>query len=474
MSVDQKIFVDGHIGKLQLRKLVKDPDGFDDDTVEMIWEHLDECEACVTEYEAILVDNAPDDNPPAPGSSTAPGAAGDGALEPDLLDPEDFNAAKVETPAKRDDGMNGVTPVEDNRSPNGAPIEYKNGDRPAAVAVQSDLPSEAANEEPSEGKNTGEGGDNTDEAKDDEKDNKRPVIEVEKIEGLITGEVHEMEVKPSKLETESAVDAAERIAKRELDEEEPHLDSETDAGEESPQEPETDGKEAEIDIDDSSPDDEAAVEDEDPFIAPAVERKPAPLPARPAPAAPTKAPAVEKKSEPLEDVFNKALAFLVRPRNALIIGGTIVMIAAAVIAAIVTTGKEKERLIAGWEPLNVIETRVPLQEVIVRKMRRGRIAPASGPDVTLDFRGIDRLVIAVDLDFIKGKTSPHDVIVRNPAGLNVYQEPIPQLYLDDGRFFLRLVPDQFEEGATYKMELVTYRSDESTVVVAESVFDVLK
>jgi len=99
MSVDQKIFVDGHVGKLQLRKLVKDPDGLDDDTVELIWEHLDECEACVVEYEAVRAEHQPDGSAPESASPVVP-AVSDGALEPDLLDPEDLETTSLGKPKR--------------------------------------------------------------------------------------------------------------------------------------------------------------------------------------------------------------------------------------------------------------------------------------------------------------------------------------------------------------------------------------
>ena len=163
-----------------------------------------------------------------------------------------------------------------------------------------------------------------------------------------------------------------------------------------------------------------------------------------------------------------------RPRNAVIGGAAILLIAGALIAALTLGGDTTPSPVAGWESLDVIETNVPLQEVLIRKMRRGRIAAATGTDVTLHFRGVDKLVIAVDLDFIKGNSSIYEVIVRDPEGTPVFQEPIPQLYVDDGRFFLRLVPKLFEAGQTYKLELVSELANGDTRVIAESVFDVTK
>lgn len=469
MSVDQKIIVDGHVSRPLLREFAKDPDGFDEDTVEAIWEHLDDCEACVEDYETIREGGHPAKRDTAEETPPVPESIGEGAIESDAFDPEDLKSAKVEETEQDDSHINGLMPVGDDPARSGLPDEYRNGDRPAKVKMEMESSIDAARDDESKAE---EASDDAGESEDGEDDNRRPVLKAPEIEGLITGEVPPLEEETDRLETESAVEAGERITQ-----EDPKQDTAAEDGGEASQDSEIGEIDLDIevpDIDDSAPEEDGAGEDEVPFIDPAVEEKPARRPAHPDPAVLPKVPAAKKKSEPLEDTLNSALAFLVRPRNAIIFGGALLLIVAAIVTAVVITGDKKERLIAGWEPLDVIETSVPLQEVIVRKMYRGRIPRASGPDVTLDFRGIDRLVIAVDLDFIKGKSSPHDVIVRNPAGMNVYQEPIPQLYLDDGRFFLRLVPNQFEEGQLYKLELVTYHADESILVVAESVFDVSK
>ena len=53
MSVDQRIIVNGHIAPDLLRDFALQPGGFDDDTVEDIWQHLDECQGCIADYEAL-------------------------------------------------------------------------------------------------------------------------------------------------------------------------------------------------------------------------------------------------------------------------------------------------------------------------------------------------------------------------------------------------------------------------------------
>jgi len=152
----------------------------------------------------------------------------------------------------------------------------------------------------------------------------------------------------------------------------------------------------------------------------------------------------------------------------------VVLVAAGIVFAVLRTDGKDPSPVAGWAPLDVIQTNVPLQEVLVRKIRNGRIPKRNGPDVTLDFRGIDKLVIAVDLDFIDRRVPSYDVTVWNPQGESVFQEEIPQVYLDDGRFFLGLIPKLFEQELTYTLELIAHHENGARRVVAESVFDVRK
>ena len=146
-----------------------------------------------------------------------------------------------------------------------------------------------------------------------------------------------------------------------------------------------------------------------------------PAQSKPAPKHATRRPARSPraaKEEPLEKVFKNVAAFVSHPRNAIIIGVAVVAVAAAIVAAFTLTGNKTASPVAGWAPLNVIESRVPLQEVLVRKIRRGRIPPPRGMDVTLDFRGIDKLVIAVDTKD-DGAT---DDIAGNPQQVTIYAD----------------------------------------------------
>ena len=264
MSVDQKIFVDGHIGKVLLREFAKDSDGFDDNIVEEIWQHLDNCEVCIAEYESVREDYQPDEQASAAEAPPDPASGGGGALEPDLVDPEDLESAKVGDSEKNKADLNGVTPVGDDPTRNGVPNEYRNGDRPTTVSVKKESPTDAAKEETSEVKEVAEDAgepkdadepkdaegkqDDEGDSDDDKSDDKRPRIKVPQIEGLITGEVHELEVKPDKLQTESAVDANERIST-----DDPEITAATDEDEEPPQDAETDGDKADTEIDISPP-----------------------------------------------------------------------------------------------------------------------------------------------------------------------------------------------------------------------------
>jgi hypothetical protein len=472
MSVDQYIFIDGHIAPQLLREFAEEPEGFHDDIVEEVWLHLDACPACIEAYEAIRDGHEPDKRDSAEEQPAQPSPVVESVADTRAFDPDDLKSVRPEDfEQDNDDHINGLMPVGDDPARNGLPDEYRNGDRPTTVTVDLESSIDSAQGERSDSEPKADDDDNSG---DDNQDARRKVLKAPEIDGLITGEVHAIDEEADKLVTETAVEASARIKQERAE-----IVDLPDIGEGDQQSSDAQGEAPEPSVDEPVVKDVVAdiareEADEDPFIDPVVEGKPPPKTVRPKPS-PRRAPAATaKKPEPLEDLLNGALAFLSRPRNAIIVGSAVLLVAAAIVFAVFFAGSEQERLNAGWEPLDVIKTRTPLQEVIIRRMHRGSIQVASGADVTLDFRGVDRLVIAVDLDFIKGKTSPHELIVRNPEGLNVFQEPIPQIYLDDGRFFLRLVPKQFDMGQMYKLELITHRADQSVYTVAESVFDVVK
>jgi len=472
MSVDQDIFIDGHIGRELLRGFAEEPEGFDDDIVEEVWQHLDECPACIEAYEAIRDGHEPKKAVPAEEQPAQPSPVAESAADNRAFDPDDLKSTKVEeAKPESDDHINGLMPVGDDPARNGLPDEYKNGDRPATVTVELETSFESVQSETPDSEPKADDDSNS---ADDDEDSRRKVLKAPEIDGLITGEVPEIDEEADKLMTETPTEASERIKQERADVielpdigegDQPSSDAEGEAPEPGVDEPVLKDVVADITGEEA---------DGDPFIDPVIEEKRPPKSARPKPASRRTPATAAKKPEPLEDFLNGVLTFLSRPKNAIIVGSAALLVAAAIVFAVFFSGSEQERLNAGWEPLDVIKTRTPLQEVVIRKIQRGRIPGAPGADVTLDFRGVDRLVIAVDLDFIKGKTSPHELIVRNPEGLNVFQEPIPQIYLDDGRFFLRLVPKQFDMGQMYKLELITHRADQSVYTIAESVFDVIK
>jgi hypothetical protein len=467
MSVDQQIMVKGHIDRQVLRDFAERPSIFDDDTVEQLWRHLDSCEDCIEEYDAFREDRLADRGEPDTSAETPPPA--ENVLDAHAIDPNDLESADVEAPEQDPSHVNGLVPVGDDPDRNGRAYKSKDGETqeatteappetaPADTTTEAEAPS-TAGEQPLEQK-TGHEQDAT-EAESGESD------EPAAIEGLIRGDVTATKDSPERLEMESAVEAGDRLARESAVS---AVETRGAAGQ---------GKTAEARKFDES--------DHDPFIDPTASRssggrRPRPAstsrvptkkasPSRKPAAAPTRArPA---NAEPLEDMLRKLWALLAVPRNAVIGGAAVLLIAAGITFAILRTGGQKPSPVAGWAPLDVIETRVPLQEVLVRRIRNGRIPKARRPDVTLDFQGVDELVIAVDLDFIDRRASSYEVILWDPQGDSVFREEIPQVYLDDGRFFLKLVPKLFQPDLMYTLELVAIRHNGAQHVVAESLFDV--
>ena len=56
----------------------------------------------------------------------------------------------------------------------------------------------------------------------------------------------------------------------------------------------------------------------------------------------------------------------------------------------------------------------------------------------------------------------------------VFREQIPPLYIEDGRFFLRLVPKQFTEDRVYTLSLNANDDSGKATTIGECVFRVLK
>lgn len=187
------------------------------------------------------------------------------------------------------------------------------------------------------------------------------------------------------------------------------------------------------------------------------------------------------------EVLKRSLALIRTPKIAISGGAVLVAITLAVVLLSSSGEKPIVNPVEGWAPFDVIQSNVPLQEIPVRRLQNGpTTANAAANDVDLDFRGIKELVIAIDLDFIRESSKPYDLVVRNLAGQVVFQEAIPDLYINDGRLFLRLVPKQFDEQQQYTLELVERGpsppadsgaeadANADTRVVAESVFRVVK
>lgn len=446
MTVEFNILINGHVERNLLTAYAARPSDIDDDTVELIWKHLDDCETCTESFDAIREGQTPVERDP--DLNAAPKPSGRPVLEPGLVYADDIE----KTPPPK-------TVV-------------------AKIATESTI-------EAAIGSNS---------ANNEKKESR----EAHEIEGLIIGDFRPPEKPVEQIETESAVQAGERLARE---------------NEKVPGEENEETREAKSATSANARGvNRVQRSDEDPFIDPGrrsprqhisasdLRTRSETSPDDSRPASPTEKPAAggraanksrpkirsrqmakssrtatsPQKAEPLEEFLNKAVALLRRPRSAIIAGSAVVVAAAIIVAGQLIAEKKEASPVAGWAPLSVIESNAPLQELLIRRMRRGTIPPARGVDVTLDFRGISKLVIAVDLDFVGKRASSYEVVVRNPEGKSVYQEMIPQVYLDDGRAFLRLIPRLFDEGQIYALEVVAHYDDGARRVLAESAFDVVK
>lgn len=446
MSTDLQIIVDGHVELGSLRQFAETPEGFDDDAVEAIWQHLDVCEDCMKKFEKVREGRS--HTPEATGESTSSSPQAKTpppAIEPGAFNPEDLTPAKIE-PQKTDGAaINGWIPVGDDPTRNGVPDEYLSETGRKTASGASDTKTEKGSS-PASGASVASIVDR------DERASTQP-----RPQNGTSGE------RAERIELETLTETSRAAAP----EESPAVTS-------RPQRPREAAKARPARKD--SPVRPSASEHRQPSArGPRPERSEGKKsqPASPSPTRPIPGSVRPTESEPLEELLNRFLGVLARPRNAMIAGAIVLAVVAAVVTSFVFRGG-KPAPVAGWEPLSVIETRVPLQEVTVRHSLSGRIPAAQETDVTLDFSGVSRLVIAVDLSWLDRQADYYQAVVRDQTHATVFDERIPDLYLDDGRFFLRLVPKEFQDGQTYYLEILARNREGSARKIAESVFDVKK
>jgi len=146
-----------------------------------------------------------------------------------------------------------------------------------------------------------------------------------------------------------------------------------------------------------------------------------------------------------------------------------------VVGVIVALGVARGRRVAAWAPIDVVESRTPLQELPVR-VGDGEepVPPARAYDAVLDLSSIPSLVVGVDLDFIPKGASRYEAVIRTADGAERFRDRVPASYLTEGRFMLRLEAGRFPAG-DYSLEIEAFADEAGDGrVVAASWFQVLR
>jgi hypothetical protein len=145
-----------------------------------------------------------------------------------------------------------------------------------------------------------------------------------------------------------------------------------------------------------------------------------------------------------------------------------------VVGALIALSVVRAQRVAEWAPLDVVSSRDPLQELPIRTAGKdGVVRPANTYDAVLDMSRISHLVVGVDLDRIARDSAPHDAVLRNEDGKELFREEIAAHYFEDGRFMLRLFARRFPAGV-YWLEVEVANDSGDSRVVAASWFEVLR
>jgi hypothetical protein len=148
---------------------------------------------------------------------------------------------------------------------------------------------------------------------------------------------------------------------------------------------------------------------------------------------------------------------------------------AILILAVVASGVLSGRRVAAWAPIDVIESRVPLQELPVRIAEGNEpVPPARSYDAMLDLSSISALVVGVDLDYIPRGAARYEAVIRNESGVERFRDAIAEEYLAGGRFMLRLFARGFPAG-DYSLEIEAFASEDGPGrVIAAAWFQVAR
>ena len=142
------------------------------------------------------------------------------------------------------------------------------------------------------------------------------------------------------------------------------------------------------------------------------------------------------------------------------------------LVALVTVQIVSSRRVAQWAPVEVVTSREPLQDLPIRLASAdGAVRPAHTYDAVIDLKGIDHLVVGVDLDYLPRQGTHRDVVIRAGDGAEKFRAAVPESYFTEGRFMLRLFSRHFSSG-DYMLEIEALEESGERHVVAASWFQV--
>lgn len=139
---------------------------------------------------------------------------------------------------------------------------------------------------------------------------------------------------------------------------------------------------------------------------------------------------------------------------------------AAVLVTLIVLQIVSSRRVAQWAPVEVVTSREPLQDLPIRLASSdGVVRPAPTYDALIDLKGIDHLVVGVDLDYLPRQGTHRDVVIRTGDGSEKFRAAVPESYFTEGRFMLRLFSRRFPSG-DYTLEIEALDGGDRHVVAA--------
>ncbi len=146
----------------------------------------------------------------------------------------------------------------------------------------------------------------------------------------------------------------------------------------------------------------------------------------------------------------------------------------AIVATLIVIQVVSMRKVAEWAPIDVVDSRDPLQDLPIRLAAAdGTVRPAQTYDAVIDLKGIDHLVVGVDLDYLPRQDTEREVLIRAADDRVKFRDHVPDSYFTEGRFMLRLYSRHFPAG-DYTLEIEAPEAGGEAHVVAASWFQVSK